>query len=128
MFNQCPHIFVLNIFDGKCLCDPLLRVLDVFSSITCNINDHTILRPPNTWISPTTINNSHTYDVSLQCPFDYCLPHSFSQMQMNNVSITELEHCMYIAQKILVAYLAPLGVSYVPTSTSLLSYPSPLLG
>ena len=52
----------------------------------------------------------------------------FSHKQMNNVSITELEHCVDIAQRIIVAYLAPLGVSYAPTSTSLLSYPSPLLG
>ena len=44
----------------------------------------------------------------------------FSQKQMNNVSITELEHCVDIAQKFLVAFLAPLGVSYVPTSSYLL--------
>ena len=90
MFSPCPYGFVLNTIEGKCLCDPLLRVLDVFSSITCNINDQTILRPPNTWISPTTINNSHTYDVSLQCPFDYCLPHS------SNLVLSEAdEQCQY---------------------------------
>ena len=54
----------------------------------------------------------------------------FSQKQMNNVSITELTLCGYCPENF-VAYLAPLDVSYAPiapTSTSLLSYPSPLLG
>ena len=89
-FNPCPRGFVLNTIEGKCLCDPLLKVLELFSSITCNINDQTILRPPNTWISATTINNSHTYDVSLQCPFDYCLSHS------SNLALSEADgQCKY---------------------------------
>ena len=36
----------------------------------------TIPRPANSWISAHTVNNSHSYHVSLHCPYDYCLPHS----------------------------------------------------
>ena len=43
---------------------------------SCNINDGTILRPANSWIFAETVNYSHSYDVSPQCPYDYCLPHS----------------------------------------------------
>ena len=39
-------------------------------------------RPANTWMSAHTINNSHSYHVSLHCPFDYCLPHS-SQLNLS---------------------------------------------
>ena len=76
MFKPCPQGFVLNNIEGKCICDPLLRVLHKFSFISCNINDQTILRPANVWISATTINNTHAYDISLHCPFDFCLPYS----------------------------------------------------
>ena len=41
-----------------------------------NINDQTILRPADSWISATTHNNSYTYHISLYCPFHYCLRHS----------------------------------------------------
>ena len=46
------------------------------SITSCNIDDRTILRPANSWISAVTVNNSYFYNVSLQCPFDYCLPYS----------------------------------------------------
>ena len=49
----------------------------------CNINDQTMLRPANSWISATTHNNSYTYHISLQCPFHYCLPHS-SYLNVSN--------------------------------------------
>jgi len=90
MFHSCPRGFVFNSIEGKCTCDPLLKVLDAFSTISCNINDQTIVRPANTWISATTDNNSHTYDVSLHCPFDYCLPYS------SNLALSELDgQCQY---------------------------------
>ena len=67
----CPIGFVK--LDKRCQCDPRL----VQNGITqCNINDQTILRPANSWISATTHNNSYTYHISLHCPFHYCLPHS----------------------------------------------------
>ena len=67
----CPTGFVK--IDKRCQCDP---VLVQYGITNCNINDQTILRPANSWISATTHNNSYTYHISLQCPFHYCLPHS----------------------------------------------------
>ena len=67
----CPTGFVK--IDKRCQCDP---VLVQYGITNCNINDQTILRPANSWISVTTHNNFHTYHISLHCPFHYCLPHS----------------------------------------------------
>ena len=67
----CPTGFVK--IDKRCQCDP---VLVQYGITYCNINDQTILRPANSWISATTHNNSYTYHISLHCPFHYCLPHS----------------------------------------------------
>ena len=69
----CPRGFSLH--TGKCECDTTLS--SYIPSLThCNIDDQTIPRPANSWISAHTVNNSHSYHVSLHCPFDYCLPHS----------------------------------------------------
>ena len=73
MFS-CPIGFILNALEGFCQCHPLLQGNIIFIT-DCNINDQTILRPANSWISAHTVNNSYTYDVSLECPFDYCMPH-----------------------------------------------------
>ena len=56
---------------------------DILSITSCNLDDETILRPANSWISADTNNNSHTYKVSPHCPFDYCLPHS-SNLNLTN--------------------------------------------
>ena len=68
---KCPPGFAE--INRMCQCDP---VITNFKLITCNINDQTILRPANSWISATTHINSYTYRISLHCPFHYCLPHS----------------------------------------------------
>ena len=68
----CPTGFVK--IDKRCQCDPLLVQHGIITN--CNINDQTILRPANSWISATTHNNSYTYHISLHCPFHFCLPHS----------------------------------------------------
>ena len=73
--NPCPMGFTLNTNIKACYCDPLLSN-NILSITTCNINDTTILRPANSWISAKNIDKSHSYDISPQCPFDYCLPHS----------------------------------------------------
>ena len=67
----CPTGFVK--IDKRCQCDP---VLVQYGITNCNINDQTILRPANSWISATTHNKSYTYHISLHCPFHYCIPHS----------------------------------------------------
>ena len=64
----CPAGFIAS--NRKCACYPKFVKFKVKS---CNINDQTILRPTNSWISATSYNNSYTYHVSVQCPFQYCL-------------------------------------------------------
>ena len=69
----CPRGFSLH--TGECECDTTISSY-IPSLIHCNIDDQTIPRPANSWISAHTVNSSHSYHVSLHCPFDYCLPHS----------------------------------------------------
>ena len=74
ILQPCPQGFSLH-SEGYCLCDIILSS-HIPSLTQCNIDDQTIPRPANSWISAHTVNNSHSYHVSLHCPFDYCLPHS----------------------------------------------------
>ena len=71
---ECPAGFALDNVAKRCDCDQTLISYGIVEN--CNINDQTILRPANSWISATTHNNSYTYHISLHCPFHYCLPHS----------------------------------------------------
>ena len=80
VLKPCPIGFSLHP-QGYCQCDPILSS-HIPSLTTCDIDHQTIPRPANTWISAHTINNSHSYYVSLHCPFDYCLPHS-SQLNLS---------------------------------------------
>ena len=80
--KPCPMGFTLQNDKKACYCDPLLNN-DKVSITPCDINDGTILRPANSWISAVTVNNSHSYNVSSQCPFDYCLPYS-SHLNLSN--------------------------------------------
>ena len=70
----CPIGFSLQKSKKSCYCDTVLTTFISISS--CNLDEGTILRPANSWISGDTVNNTHIYDVSTNCPFDYCLPHS----------------------------------------------------
>ena len=81
--KPCPVGFTLQGDKNSCYCDPLLLNSDILSITSCNLDDETILRPANSWISADTNNNSHTYKVSPQCPFDYCLQHS-SNLNLTN--------------------------------------------
>ena len=74
--KPCPVGFTLQSDKKSCYCDSLLINSDILSITSCNLDDETILRPANSWISADTNNSSYTYNVSPQCPFDYCLPHS----------------------------------------------------
>jgi len=80
VLQPCPKGFSLHP-QGYCQCDPILSS-HIPSLTTCNIDHQTIPRPANTWISANIINNSHSYHVSLHCPFDYCLPH-LSQLNLS---------------------------------------------
>ena len=69
--RRCPPGFVKS--NGVCQCDKNIIKLGITN---CNINEQTVLRLPNSWMYATTHNNSYVYQVTLQCPFHYCLPHS----------------------------------------------------
>ena len=79
--KPCPVGFSLHSETKICDCDEVL--MDILSITSCNLNDRTILRPTNSWLSANTVNHSHTYRVTISCPFDYCLPHS-SQLDLTN--------------------------------------------
>ena len=68
--SPCPLGFVLK--DKFCQCDPVVYSIVV----SCDINDQTVKRHANSWISGLTVNSSHHYNVAKRCPFDYCLPHA----------------------------------------------------
>ena len=69
----CPVGFIFNDVTQMCQCDPVLTIV-----ISCNIVDQTVLSPASSWIKGSTnfSQNIHTYQVSLQCPFNYCQSHS----------------------------------------------------
>jgi len=114
----CPTGFAK--IDKKCQCDPVL----VHNRITnCNINDQTILRPANSWISATTNNDSYTYRISLHCPFYYCLHHS-SHLNFS----TPKTQCQFnksgpIVNKVSVLSLVLFNANNAPLSTYSSLYP-----
>ena len=91
-FLPCPPGFSLNRLEGYCQCDPILTSAKIISKMHCNINNRTILHPGNSWIYITL---NHTYQVSMHCPFHYCLPYPSyldlsnpdSQCQFNRVGV-----------------------------------------
>ena len=88
-FNSCPIGYIK--INGRCQCDPILNS-NMLSIDDCDINDQTILRPANSWISAKYSNNgTFTYLVSLDCPFDYCLPYT-SRL---NLSFTADLQCQF---------------------------------
>ena len=80
--KPCPKGFRLQEDRHACYCDPILNSKSL-SITTCNLDDETIHRPANSWITASTVNNTHSYHVSPYCPFDYCLPHS-SHLNLSN--------------------------------------------
>ena len=73
--KHCPKGFTLQSNKKACDCDPALNNI-YFSVTSCNLDQQTIVRPANSWISCDTFNNSYTYVISPHCPFYYCLPYS----------------------------------------------------
>ena len=80
--KPCPAGFVLQ--TGMCICDPLLKSEPVSLS-SCHLDDETILRPANSWITAETnsFDYSHTYHVSLDCSLQYCVPYP-SHLNLSN--------------------------------------------
>ena len=80
----CPLGFVL--LDGSCDYDPQLtnHTLPVHVQ-SCNIDEATVQRPANSWISSHTLLNKTKYFLST-CTMDYCLPHS-SDISLTNPNL-----------------------------------------
>ena len=70
--KPCPKGFTQQQDKKACGCDPLLDN-NILSITSYDLDDESILRPANSWISAETVNHSHTYQIGSQCPFDYCL-------------------------------------------------------
>ena len=73
--KPCPKGFTQQQNKKACSCDPLLDN-NILSIKSCNLDDESIHRPANSWISAETVNYSHTYQIGSRCPSDYCLPYS----------------------------------------------------
>ena len=70
--RSCPAGFILQRQKKICNCDPTL-----YPYITsCDLNNETILRTANSWISAYQVNEKYEYKISKPCPYKYCLPHS----------------------------------------------------
>ena len=95
---HCPHGFVFSKQEKRCICDKVLTSNNIIYD--CDINEQTILRPTNLWITVTAKNGSYKYHINLNCPLHYCLPHSShlnfstpdSQCQFNRSGIL-CGHC-----------------------------------
>ena len=72
---NCQMGFSLDIEREKCQCD-LLMNSKLLTISDCNINNQSILRPANSWISADNHNHSYVYHISPSCPLQYCLPHA----------------------------------------------------
>jgi len=74
--HPCPVGFAK--VNGICQC--ILDLRNVL--ITCNINDQTVTRHANSWITATYhLTSYYVYHISPSCPFQYCLPiSSFLQL------------------------------------------------
>ena len=73
----CPPGFMF--IQMRCQCDPVLTLNEYVKD--CDINDQTVLRNPNSWVFYS--ESLHTYQLSKNCPFDYCYPHS-SKLKLSN--------------------------------------------
>ena len=76
-FLPCPPGFVF--IQMRCQCDPILTLNGHVED--CDINDQTVLRSPNSWISYS--GSLHVYRLSKNCPFQYCYPGS-TKLQLSN--------------------------------------------
>ena len=65
--KPCPLGFTLR---KSCYCDPELKSF----TTSCSLQDEAIMRPAKSWIfGRQSSDGSHVYQLSHNCPFDYCL-------------------------------------------------------
>ena len=69
--KACPAGFIICKQKRTCCCDPILCPYVT----SCNLDDETILRPANSWVSAYPISQKYEYKVSKLCPYNHCLPH-----------------------------------------------------
>ena len=101
--NPCPLGFTPQESKKACYCDPDLNPF----TISCNLDDETILRPAKSWISGERFNNYSVYLLSRNCPFDHCLPHA------SNVKLsTPDKQCQFKISGVLCGHCQP-GLSVV---------------
>ena len=83
--KPCPLGFTLQEDKKSCYCDPLLSSHKAISIKSCNLNDETISRPANSWISAArnNITNFTSYIVSSYRLFQRCLPYQ-SYLKLSN--------------------------------------------
>jgi len=81
----CPIGFSLQHDKKGCYCDKTLNT-NIIKITSCDLDDGTILHPGNSWLSGKVVNSSHTYKVSINCPFNYCLPNP-SHLNLSNPNV-----------------------------------------
>ena len=112
----CPTGFVK--IDKRCQCDPALVQYGITN---CNINDQTILRPANSWISATThiaILTLITFPYIVHSTTAYLTHHiSTSPLLTHNVSLTDLISCVDTVNKVSVPSLALIIANIALVST-----------
>ena len=104
--KPCPKGFTLDQDRKACNCDPLLNN-KILSITSCDLDDETILRPANSWITSDTVNGVHTYVMSSTCPLDFCLPYS-SHHQLSDPD----SQCQYNRTGVLCGHCKP-GLSCI---------------
>ena len=126
--SHCPLGFALNIPLLVCQCDPNLKTIVIsVDKYSCNTDNQTILCPASSWIIGTTnTQHLHAYQVSSQCSFDYCLPHSshlnLFLILILSVSLIGLVCCVEGVKKVSVLCLALLSVNIVLITIYFFSY------
>ena len=71
--RNCPLGFTLQ--NGECKCDSAI----LHFVAECDINDLTILRPPNVvspWVGKVTFSENTTFGIAGDCPLELCTPES----------------------------------------------------
>jgi len=108
----------LRLMVRKCQCYPFLYQF----SITCDINDLTLIRPENSWIAQISHNNS-AFHWTVHSITAYLTHHIFTSPPLtHSVSLTDLVYCVDIVNKVSVQYLVLLIANNAQIFTYFLLY------